>query len=98
MMTQLQPSDDAARQYAAAYLAHYSKKDLLGALNLYVGLLAAHPDSPEAAYSRTQMHNIVEDVVPAAELLTAEVAMATGRLEPSGTAARDATGSARSGD
>ncbi len=67
---------EASRQYAAAHAAHYETKDLREALELYRGVLAAHPDSQEAGYSRSQVHNIVKEVVPDWELLEAEVGMA----------------------
>jgi hypothetical protein len=68
---------EASRQYAAAHAAHYETKDLRKALELYKGILAAHPDSQEAGYSRSQIHNIIKEVVPERELFEAEVGMAT---------------------
>lgn len=72
---------EAARWYAAAYSAQYSNKDLLRALKLYRGIMASHPTSPEASFSRAQLGNIVKDVVPAQELLDATIAMALDHLE-----------------
>jgi outer membrane protein assembly factor BamD (BamD/ComL family) len=43
----------AGQQYAAAYAVHYKNKNLNEALDLYEGLMAAHPDTNEAEYSRT---------------------------------------------
>jgi hypothetical protein len=54
---------EAAREYAAAYAAHYS-------------------GAPEAGYSRTQVQNIVNAVVPKQELLDAQMELALARLEP----------------
>jgi hypothetical protein len=71
----------AGRQYAAAHAAHYATKDLHEALELYMGVMAAHPNTQEAEYSRTQMHNIVNSVVPREDLLAANVELTLARLE-----------------
>lgn len=62
----------ASRHYASAHAAHYSRQDLHEALGLYKGVMAAYPDTQEAAYSRTQISNIVKSVVPDDEVLTVE--------------------------
>ena len=67
---------EASRQYAAAYAAHYTGHDLLAALQLYSKVVASHPGAQEAGYSRTQVHNIVNTVVPKQELLDAEMKLA----------------------
>jgi hypothetical protein len=67
---------EASRQYAAAHAAHYETKDLREGLELYRGILAAHPDTQEAGYSRSQIQNIIKEVVPERELLEAQVGMA----------------------
>jgi hypothetical protein len=67
---------DAARQYAAAYAAHYTERDLPGALRLYVNVIASHPDEQEANFSRAQVQNIVNAVVPKQELFDAQVNLA----------------------
>ena len=67
---------EASQQYAAAHAAHYETKDLREALELYKGVLAAHADTPEAGYSRSQIQNIVKEVVPERELFDAQVGMA----------------------
>jgi hypothetical protein len=72
----------AGRRYAAAHEAHYATKDLHEALELYKGVMAVHPDTQEAEYSRTQMHNIVKSVIPEQELLAANVDMTLARLTP----------------
>ena len=72
---------EASQQYAAAHAAHYGAKDLRAAMELYRGILVAHPDTREAGYSRSQMQNIVRAVVPAPELLEAQVSCAMTRLE-----------------
>ena len=72
---------EASRQYAAAHAAHYETKDLREALELYQGILAAHPDSQEAGYSRSQIQNIIKEVVPERELFEAEVGMALAHFE-----------------
>ena len=71
----------AARDYAAAYAAHYSKRDLAMALQLYKKLMASHASAREAGYSRTQVQNIVNAVVPEQELLDAQMELALARLE-----------------
>ena len=71
---------EAGQQYAVAHAAHYKTKDLHEALGLYEGVMAAHPDSHEAEYSRTQIQNIAKSVVPKQELLDAEMAMTRAHL------------------
>jgi predicted Zn-dependent protease len=67
-----QPTE-ASRQYATAYAAHYSARDLPWALRLYQGLVASHPSDVEADYARTQIQNIVNSVVPKQDLLDAQM-------------------------
>jgi hypothetical protein len=68
--------NEAGRQYAAAYEAHYTTKDLHEALELYRGVIVAHPKTQEAEYSRSQIQNIVNAVVPKQELFDAQVDLA----------------------
>jgi hypothetical protein len=72
---------EAGQQYAAAYATHYTTKDLREALTLYKGVMAAHPKTKEAEYSRSQIQNIVNAVVPKKELLDAQVDLALAQLE-----------------
>lgn len=72
----------AAREYAAAYQAHYEEGDLRGALALYRSLMDAHPGTAEASYSKTQIQNIVMSVVPEKELFDAHVDLAAAHLGP----------------
>jgi hypothetical protein len=74
-------AEETALQYATAYAAHYSAKDLRKALELYGVIVAAHPDSPEAGYSRDQMKNIARAVVPKDEILAAQVDLAWAYLQ-----------------
>ena len=74
----------AGRQYAEAYAAHYTAKDLHGAMDLYKGVMTEHPDSDEAGYSRSQIHNIVKSVVPEQELFDSQVNMALAHFKHSG--------------
>ncbi len=74
-------STDAGREYATAYAAHYTGRDLPVALQLYMKVLASHPDTQEASYSRAQVHNIVNSVVPKQELLDAEIQLARAHFE-----------------
>jgi len=76
---------EAGQQYAAAHEAHYTTKDLHEALGLYKGVMAAHPNSQEAEYSRTQIQNIVKSVVPEQELLDAEVELTLANLKHKGS-------------
>ncbi len=78
---------DAGRQYAAAYAAHYTRHDLPGALRLYMTVVASHPDAQEAGYSRTQVQNITNAVVPRQELLDAQMELALAHLENGGAPA-----------
>ncbi len=71
---------DASREYAAAYAAQYTARDLLLALRLYRQLLRSHPGTRESDYSRMQVQNIVRAVVPGQELLEAELDLAQARL------------------
>ena len=71
---------DAGRQYAAAHAAHYGDRDLSTALQLYTTVMASHPGSTEADYSRTQIQNIVHAVVPKRELLEAQMELAAAHL------------------
>ncbi len=72
---------EAAREYAAAYVAHYSERDLAMALQLYKNLIASHASAREAGYSRTQIQNIVNTLVPAQELLDAQLELALAHVE-----------------
>ena len=72
----------AAQHYNVAHEAHYKTKDLRKALDLYTGVMASHPDTREAEYSRTQIQNIAKSVVPKHELLDAERALIYSHLAP----------------
>lgn len=72
---------EAAREYAAAYAAHYSSRDLRMALQLYKKLIASHASAREAGFSRVQIQNIVNAVVPKYELLDAQAELVLARLE-----------------
>jgi hypothetical protein len=72
---------EAAREYAAAYAAQYSQRNLAAALQLYERLIAAHPSAREAGYARTQVRNIVDAIVPEQDLLDAQIELALAHLE-----------------
>jgi len=74
-------STEAVRRYAEAYAKHYTARDLPVALQLYLKVIALHPDEKEAGYSRTQIQGIIDTVVPAQELLDAQVALAVAHFE-----------------
>ena len=72
MRKNIEPTE-ASRQYAAAYNAHYTGRDLPLAFQLYKELMASHPDSQEAHYARMQVQNLINSVVPKQELLDAQI-------------------------
>jgi hypothetical protein len=67
---------EAGRKYAEAYKKHFSSKDLYGALQSYKEVVTSYPNSQEAEYSRTQIQNIMQDVVPKDVLYAAHLEMA----------------------
>jgi hypothetical protein len=71
----------AAEQYAAAYATHYTERNLLGALRAYGQVIELHPTAAEAGYSRSQIQNIVNLVVPARELLASQTDLAARHLQ-----------------
>ena len=75
---------EAGREYAAAYAVHYTERDLPGALRLYVNVIASHPDEQEAEFSRAQVQNIVNAVVPKQELFDAQVNLAAAHFAHEG--------------
>jgi len=72
---------EAGQQYATAYDAHYKTKDVYKAFKLYESLIAAHPDTQEAGYSRSQVQNIVNTVVPKQKVMDALVELALNHFE-----------------
>ena len=48
-------SEEADQQYATAYDMHYTTKDIHKAFTLYEDIIAAHPDTKEAGYSKSQI-------------------------------------------
>ena len=74
---------EANRQYATAYAAHYTEHDLPAAMRLYKQIMASHASDPEAEYSRVQIQNIVNAVVPKQELLDAHMELALHHFEHS---------------
>jgi hypothetical protein len=81
----------AARHYAEAYALHYTGHDLLRALRTYEHVIELHPSAPEAGYSLAQIRNIVNLVVPAKELLAAQIALLRHHLAPDEHAVAPAT-------
>ena len=76
MITSQELTHRAHQQYAAAHASHYTSKNLPAALTLYAAVIASYPDSPEAGYSRSQIHNIVSAVVPKQTFLDAQLGLA----------------------
>ena len=72
---------EAGQQYATAYDAHYTMKDMYKAFKLYGRIIAAHPDTHEAGYSRSQVQNIVNAVVPKQKVMDALVELASTHFE-----------------
>jgi hypothetical protein len=72
---------EAARAYKAAYATQYFQRDLAVAPQLYERRIALHPGAREARYSRTQIQNIADAVVPEQELLDAQIELAFAHLE-----------------
>ena len=54
---------ESGQQYKSAYEAHYKTKEIQKAFALYENIIATHPDTQEAGYSRSQILNIVKEVV-----------------------------------
>ena len=73
---------ESGLHYAEAYAAHYTRRDLPAALELYREVVKSYPGTQEADFSRMQVRNIVNAVVPEEELLDAEIDLARGHLEP----------------
>jgi len=67
MRNETEQLTEAGKQYAEA---------LHEALKLYKAIMAEHPNTKEAEYSRTQIQNIVQSVVPKQRLLDAQVELA----------------------
>lgn len=67
---------EVGRQYAAAYKAQYTTKDLHEALQLYKSVMVEYPDTIEAGYSCAQIQNIANAVIPKQELCDAQCGLA----------------------
>jgi hypothetical protein len=72
---------EVGKQYTAAHATQYATKDLHEALELYRDIIGAHPNTQEAEYSRAQIQNIVNAVVPKQELFDAQVDLVLAHLE-----------------
>jgi hypothetical protein len=83
MKNQTEPTE-ASRQYAAAYAAHYTGRDLPLALQLYKQLMSSYPITQEAGYARVQIQNIVNAVVPKQALLDAQIELVHIHFEHDG--------------
>ncbi len=66
---------EAGKQYTTAHDAQYKTKNMPEAFKLYRGIISDHPNTKEAGYSMSQVHNIVNAVVPKQEVMDALVAM-----------------------
>jgi hypothetical protein len=74
-------SEEAGQQYATAYDTHYTTKDIHKAFTLYEDIIAAHPDTKEAGYSKSQVQNIVNAVVPKKEIMDSLLDLARIHLD-----------------
>jgi hypothetical protein len=72
---------EAGQQYATAYDAHYTTKDMYKAFKLYGRIIAAYPDTHEAGYSRSHVQNIVKAVVLKQKVMTTLVVLARTHFE-----------------
>ena len=66
----------SGQHYAEAYGIHYGIKDLNAALIAYKDIVVRYPDTKEAGYSRSQVLNIVRDVVPGELLFKVQLNLA----------------------
>ena len=69
-----------AQLYANVHAIHYVEKDLPKAIGQYHSIIAKHPESREAGYSRSQILNITHSVVSKDALLEAHMNMALAQL------------------
>jgi len=63
----------ADQDYTKAHDMHYKTKDLPKAFKLYRDIIADYPETKEAGYSLSQVHNIANAVVPKQEVMDAIV-------------------------
>jgi hypothetical protein len=77
-------SEEAGQQYATAYDTHYKTKDIHKAFTLYEDIIAAHPDTKEAGYSKSQVQNIVNGVVPKKEIMDSLMKLARIHFDQKG--------------
>lgn len=75
---------EPAPQYAAAYAAHYTVRDLPLAFELYKQVIASHPGTPQAGYAAMQVRNIVNAVVPKQELMDVQMELVLAHFEHDG--------------
>lgn len=74
-------STEAVQKYALAYDVQYTTKDLHKAFTLYEDIIAAYPDTQEAGYSRSQVQNIVNAVVPKKKIMDSLLDLARTHFE-----------------
>lgn len=79
-----EPPSASAKHYAVAYAIHHTECDLRAALGAYGQVIESHPRAIEAGYARSQIRNIVNLVVPAAELVASQIALVLRHLQPTG--------------
>ena len=73
--------EEADQKYATAYDTHYTTKDIHKAFKLYEDIIAAHPETKEAGYSRSQVQNIVNAVVPKKEIMDSLMKLARNHFD-----------------
>ncbi len=72
---------EADERYTTAHDAHFAEKDQHAALGLYEDLLSDFPESQEAGYARSQIQNIVHNVVPLRVLVEIQAELARQYFE-----------------
>lgn len=82
-------SSEAVGQYAIAYAAHYIKRDLPRALQLYRAILKSHSESVEATYCRMQLQNLINSVVPKQDREDAQISLLLHCFEQNETSIRE---------
>jgi len=80
-MRSLKKLTEVELEYARACEKHYNERDFPSAFQLYMNIIATHPDDKEAEYSRMQIDNIVNATIPKQELLNAHTQMLLAHFE-----------------
>lgn len=71
---------EANIKYAAAYTVHYEEKNLREAFERYRHIVTVYKDTQEARYAQTQIHNIINNLVPQKDIFDAQVNLLLSHL------------------